>query len=100
MTNLVIKYPKDCKDLHNKRKKFANKRSILGGITLQGETRDIIGTFKRNGTDKKGTWTPVNIPKIGQEMTGTNRMKDIDVGRKTGTKIKKADTTLAMNHLI
>lgn len=86
MINLVIKDPKECNVMHNNRKKFSKTISILEGLTLQGETRDISGTVKRKGTEENGTWTPISILKIGQKMTGSNRVEDIGVGEQNKNK--------------
>ncbi|OIT03867.1 hypothetical protein A4A49_51456 [Nicotiana attenuata] len=63
MISLIIKDPKECKVMRNK-KKFAKTITIPEGITLQGETRDISGT----------------------ESTGSNRVEEIDVGEQNKNK--------------
>ncbi|OIT31489.1 hypothetical protein A4A49_52552 [Nicotiana attenuata] len=48
------------------------------GITIQGETRDSSGTINRNGTEGKGTWTPINIRGDGERDEYEEVFHDLD----------------------
>ncbi|KAH0731471.1 hypothetical protein KY290_002477 [Solanum tuberosum] len=56
MLSLVIKDPKDIKNIQNKRKKFTGEVSIPKEVTLQGEFRDDDGIIRKKEADQLTKW--------------------------------------------
>ncbi|KAK4711752.1 hypothetical protein R3W88_006265 [Solanum pinnatisectum] len=56
MLSLVIKDPKDIKNIQNKRKKFTGEVSIPKEVTLQGEFRDDDGIVRKTKADQLTKW--------------------------------------------